>query len=55
MKPIVFCITVITSLTLLPQAQAKKDTIILKPRVLVVNYDPIVQSAGGQRLHEVCR
>ena len=27
----------------------------LTPKVLVINYDPIVRSEGGRRLHEVCR
>jgi hypothetical protein len=27
----------------------------VEPRVLVLNFDPIVQSRGSRPLHEVCR
>lgn len=30
------------------------NKVILRPKVLVVNYDPIIRSKEGQRLHEVC-
>jgi len=33
---------------------AKTKMAILRPKVLVINYDPIVESEGGKRLHEVC-
>lgn len=28
---------------------------VLKPKVLVLNYDPIIEAEGGKRLHEVCK
>lgn len=33
---------------------AEVDKHVLRPKVLVLNYDPIVKSEGGKRLHEVC-
>lgn len=35
-------------------AAADQKNVALKPKVLVVNYDPIVKSAGGKRLHDIC-
>src|SRR5688500_4399752 len=26
----------------------------ISPRILVINYDPIIEAEGGRRLHEVC-
>jgi len=36
-------------------AKSQARRALLRPKVLVLNYDPIVESEGGKRLHEVCR
>src|SRR5581483_5875365 len=33
----------------------RSGRLVLRPRVELVIYDPIVRSEGGRRLHEVCR